>query len=215
MFKTIKPLEVSIFIIGIVGRIGSGKTTAASILEKKIKSSVIIDVDSLAKEIYEADEDILKNIRAVFGDEVFTGEGLNYSALADRVFNDSAELKKLNRLMFPLIRNEVRNQLKENQEKKFLLLDAAVLFNCKLDVLCDYILWVNASKSTRKKYLLSKGIAEEEAEMKIRGQKIRINRSLVDFKIDNNGDKEKLESLCERAVRDILSRVGERNDKQV
>jgi len=187
----------------------------AGILKKEIGNSRVIDVDSLAKDIYHSHEDILKNIRAVFGDEVFDQKGLDYGALADRVFSAPAELKKLNRLMFPLIRGEVKNQVRQNQDRDFIIIDAAVLFNCKLDVLCHYIIWVKASKNTRQKHLLSKGLAEDKAEMKIRGQKIRINRSLVDYVIENDGDKQKLRSVCRQVLRDILYRVGGKDEKQV
>ncbi len=170
-----------------------------------------IDVDSLAKDVYDSEEDILKHIRTVFGEEVFDGESLDFGALADRVFSSSAELKKLNRIMFPLIRREVKNQIREYTDKDFVIIDAAVLFNCKLDVLCDYVIWVKASKDVRKKNLLNKGIPEQKAEMKIKGQKIRLCNGRMDYVIENNGDRKKLESICGKVAEDIHRRYGDIN----
>lgn len=196
-----------------MGRIGSGKSTAAGILKEKVKNSAVIDVDRLAKKIYDSDENILRNIKAVFGEEVFDHRGLCFEALADRVFSDTAELKKLNRLMFPLIRSEIRNQIKKHKDKDFLIIDAAVLFNCKLDVLCDYVILVNASKKVRKKNLLNKGISEPKAEMKIKGQKIRICRGQVDWSIENNGNIDKLRLACGRVYKDIMDKFGDQDEK--
>ncbi|MCG9479935.1 MAG: dephospho-CoA kinase [Actinomycetia bacterium] len=207
--------EDVIFIIGIAGKIGSGKTTVARILGQQLENSLLIDVDSLAKQLYENYPDLLKDIRMEFGDQVFSQDRLDYGQLAKKVFTDQSQLTRLNRIMFPLIRSEIKEQIQSNQHKDYIIIDAAVLFNCKLNILCDHITWVKAPPRLRKKYLVSKGISEAEAEMKIKGQKIRIDKSLVDRIIDNHRSEKRLAAEAEDLARDIVFRSSVKNGKQV
>ncbi len=179
-------------VIGIVGRIGAGKTTVANIISELKENTLAIDVDKVAKNIYKMDENVLKEIKSSFGDDVFDGGNLVFRRLGQKVFSDSSELKKLNRIMFPLIRNEVKNMIDSSHDKNLIVIDAAVLFDCKLDLLCDYIIQVKAEKRKRKKLLIKKGLPEGEANLKLKGQKIKINKKLVDFLIVNNSNLENL-----------------------
>lgn len=105
-----------------------------------------MDVDKVAKNIYSKNPVILNELRKIFGDGVFNSDGdLIYKSLAEKVFSSKTELEKLNRLMFPLIRSELKNILNENQDKNYIMIDAAVLFDCKLDLMCDYVILVDTS----------------------------------------------------------------------
>ncbi|MGM0367909.1 MAG: dephospho-CoA kinase [Actinomycetota bacterium] len=186
-----------------VGRIGSGKTTVADIICKLEDNCLVIDVDKLAKGIYKKDETVIKEIKNTFGEEVFGNGSLAFGLLAKKVFSDARELNKLNRIMFPLIRNEVKNVIDANREKDLIVIDAAVLFDCKLDLLCDYIIHVKADKRKRGEFLKGKGLPEDEAELRINGQKIKINHNLVNFEIINNASIDCLKAKIEQALDQI------------
>ncbi len=162
-----------------------------------------IDVDKLAKGIYKKDERVIKEIKSTFGEEVFGNGSLAFGLLAKKVFSDPRELNKLNRIMFPLIRNEIKNVIDANREKYLIVIDAAVLFDCKLDLLCDYIIHVKVDKRKRKKFLKGKGLPEEEAKLRITGQKIKINHNLVNFEIINNASIDSLKAKTEQALGQI------------
>jgi dephospho-CoA kinase len=198
--------EDIIFIIGIVGKIGAGKTTVASGLEKLLPNSRVIDVDGLAKGLYESKPELLKDIRRDLGEEVFNNGQLDLKALALEVFGSKAQLTKLNRIMFPAIRREVKEQVDASQDLDYLIIDAAILFSCKLNLLCHYVVWVKSPPRYRKKFLISLGMPEEEAQLKIKGQKIRIDRSLVDFTLENTRSEKRLWSGIENLAQDIILR---------
>jgi dephospho-CoA kinase len=158
----------------------------------------------LAKNIYFKKPDVLNKVREIFGDEILDYKGdLDFNSLGEKVFSNKKELEKLNRFMFPLIREEVKDLLSKNQNKDYIVVDAAVLFDCKLDLLCDYIILVETSDENRKTFLKNKNLLNNDIKLRIEGQHIKIDREKVYFFIDNNGSKD---SLFKR-VKDILVNI--------
>jgi len=164
----------------------------------------MLDVDKVAKNIYSKNPEILNELRKIFGDEVFNSDGdLIYKSLAEKVFSSKTELEKLNRLMFPLIRSEVKNILNENRYKNYIIIEAAILFDCKLDLMCDYIILVDTSDRRREIFLKNKNFLDDDVELRIEGQHIKINRRKVNFIINNNNSKESLLKKVEKILKNI------------
>ncbi|MBE3093064.1 MAG: dephospho-CoA kinase [Chloroflexi bacterium] len=191
-------------VLGISGRIASGKSTVSRYIKKIKKNTLILDVDKVAKNIYSKNPVILNELRKIFGDEVFNSDGdLIYKSLAEKVFSSKTELEKLNRLMFPLIRSEVKNILNENRDKNYIIIEAAILFDCKLDLMCDYIILVDTSDEIREIFLKNKNFLDDDIELRIEGQHIKINRKKVNFIINNNNSKESLLKKVEKILKNI------------
>jgi dephospho-CoA kinase len=187
---------MKIIVIGIVGKTASGKSTAGARIESLAKSLsrsiLVIDIDSLAKSIYRRNNSILKDLRACFGDDIFYEDGtIKYEILAKKVFSQKYELEKLNKLMFPLIISEVKGLINKNKGKDFLIINAAILFNCELYRLCDYIILIKADINKRKKFLKYKktNLSDLDIELRIRGQYIKIIKKFVDFTVVNDSSK--------------------------
>jgi dephospho-CoA kinase len=146
----------------------------------------------------------LKKLGQVFGKEIFNSEGsLIYTELAKRVFSDKKELYKLNKLMFPLIKDEIKNILTKNSKRDYIIVDAAVLFDCGLDDLCDYIFYIRNSLSRRKLFLKNKGFSDDDIKMRIGGQHIKINKEKINFIVDNNKSKKDLFEKIEKIMAEI------------
>ena len=98
-------------ILLITGGIGSGKTTAGKILEKEgIK---VIFADKLSRIATKASGKTLKKIRDTFGSEILFPDGnLNRKALAGIVFYNQKALRKLNRIIHPVVHRYVDEALK-------------------------------------------------------------------------------------------------------
>jgi len=132
-----------------------------------------------------------------------SGGDLIYKALAEKVFSGKTELEKLDRLMFPLIRSEVKNILNENQDKNYIIIEAAILFNCKLDSMCDYIILVDTTDRRREIFLKNKNFQDTDIELRIEGQHIKIDKKKVNFVINNNSSKESLFKKVEKILKNI------------
>jgi dephospho-CoA kinase len=84
-------------ICGLTGQISSGKTTVGKYLENKHLAK-IINIDELNKEVL-AEENVLKSIRKIFGDEVFNSTGqLDKLKLRQIIFANDGKRKKLEKI---------------------------------------------------------------------------------------------------------------------
>ncbi len=125
-------------IVGITGRIGSGKSSVAGILAKKY-GFIHIDVDKFGHASLEDEKDKLVNI---FSDSILKKNGeINREKLGSIVFSDPEKLLLLNSITHQKMRDNIIDFVK-NSSGRFFTLDAALLFKMKLYKICDYILAV-------------------------------------------------------------------------
>lgn len=98
------------FVIGLTGGIGSGKTTVAELFFSL--GVPVIDTDQIAHRLTEKGQPALSSIRKQFGDQIFHSDGsLNRQALAKQIFNDEQARQQLQTILHPAIWREVEAQL--------------------------------------------------------------------------------------------------------
>ncbi|WKC76254.1 dephospho-CoA kinase [Borreliella valaisiana] len=127
-------------IIGITGRIASGKDTVSKIISNKY-GFCEINVDKLGHLVLrEKKEEIVK----IFGQKILnTKNEIDRLLIRNLVFNDGKELKKLESISHPIILNKIKKILIQNQSTK-ILINAALLFKINLEKFCNYIIVVKA-----------------------------------------------------------------------
>ena len=165
--------------------------------------SLVLDVDLLAKEIYRNNHAVVKKISAVFGSEVLKNDGsIDFTKLGKIVFNDFTQMKKLNDLMFPLINKSVAGFIKDNSDKKYIIIDAAILFDAGLDRFCDKIIYLKADTVKREKFLKCKNLnlGLEDIRQRICNQKISINMDKIDLIIENDSSLEALYEIIDSFI---------------
>ncbi len=200
--------RIIIIIIGLTGRISSGKSTVASMIEKAEDKIRVLDVDAIAKDLYEINANIKADLQKTFGPDIIDGKrNILFEKLAKIVFSDQIELSKLNRLMFPLIRREIKNMIRSDKVNNYIIIDAAVLFDAKLDLLCDFIVLVDTEESLRKTFLKNKNLDNNEIELRVEGQHIKINENRVDFRVTNDAT---IENLSEKTLK-IFKSIKKKN----
>jgi len=161
---------------------------------EKVEDGIrVLDVDAIAKDIYKKNTGIKTDLKKTFGPDIIEDNGnILYRKLAQIVFSDQIELSKLNRLMFPLIRRDIKNMIKSDKDNDYIIIDAAVLFDAKLDLLCDFIVLVDTGEDLRKTFLKNKNLSDNEIELRVEGQHIKINENRIDFRVINDGTIENL-----------------------
>lgn len=187
----------------------SGKSTVCAYLNEFIHDSIVLDVDSLAKEIYCENPGLVEKLCGCFGECILNPEGsVDFKSLGSIVFSSKNDLEKLNSIMAAEISKKVEEYLKKNHGHSCILIDAAILFNTDMYKFCDLIIWVSTDKQKRLIVLKNKaGLSESEAVLRIEGQRIKYKRTLVDHLIRNDGSKESLKKkifeLAEKIKPDI------------
>jgi len=182
-------------VLGITGKIASGKSTIGKYIKKQIGNTLFIDVDKVAKNIYCKSQNVRLELMECFGKNVCNFDGaVNYKLLAEKVFSSKKELARLNNLMFGLIEQEIQKIIKANRDKRCIIIDAAILFGSNLYKLCDCIIWVKAGIERRSDFLKlkNKHFSDKDIKLRIEGQHIKIIKKLVNFEICNNGSLEDL-----------------------
>lgn len=91
------------FVIGLTGGIGCGKSSAAQIFARL--GATVTDTDEIAHRLTQKDAPALLDIFREFGETVRLPDGsLDRAGLREKVFSDAAARKKLEALLHPLIR---------------------------------------------------------------------------------------------------------------
>jgi len=202
---------IKIFVIGIAGRTGSGKSTAAGYLQSCLKDSLLIDADKIAKEIYFSDKSAREQVSTCFGDFVLKADGrIDYRKLGKLVFSSKEKLCSLNDIMLPRIESAIKEKLRLNSDKKYLIIDAAILFNSGIHKICDFIIWVRAGRKRRQEMLAEKsGLTADEIMLRIEGQMVKKIPSRIDFVLDNNGTIEEMQDK----IKGITAIIGNAANK--
>ncbi|MBN1942918.1 MAG: dephospho-CoA kinase [Phycisphaerae bacterium] len=141
--------DKNIPVIGIVGGVGSGKSTVAEEFERRRCRR--IDGDKLGHALL-ANDDVKREIRSLWGDAVFDETGaVSRRAVAEIVFQDAEQLAALERILHPRIRAEIVKALSEAQatDCPAVVIDAAVLFEAGWDDLCTHVVFVDAPEKDR------------------------------------------------------------------
>jgi dephospho-CoA kinase len=115
------------YIVGLTGGIGSGKSEAAKLFAEL--GAPVVDVDVISHELTTKGQATLKKIAQVFGKDILSSDGsLNRAALRQKVFADSKARKKLEAILHPAIYNKATERLEENASAPYQILAIPLLF---------------------------------------------------------------------------------------
>lgn len=145
-----KPIQ-----IGITGGIGSGKTLVCKIFGTL--GVPVYDADSRAKNIMTTDGILVDQIKKEFGSLSYDARGvLNREYLSAAVFSKQDKLKQLNALVHPRVAIDYGQWVEKHAESKYVLKEAALLFESGSYKMLDKIILVRAPKEIRMKRVLER-----------------------------------------------------------
>jgi dephospho-CoA kinase len=173
-------------VVGLLGGVGSGKSTVARLLASR--GARVIDADRIARDVLE-EPDIRSGLRRRWGDAVMDSGGRpDRAALARLVFRDRRALRRLNRLVHPRVIARIRRILARwRGDPRPVVLDAPLLLEtslwrfCTLRVFVDAPATVRARRTTRGRGWTPREFARRERFQTGLARKCR----LADARIDN------------------------------
>lgn len=133
--------------IGITGGIGSGKTTICKIFEQL--DVPVYEADHWAKTITNTDTEIKKELFRQFGEDLFNENGLDRNKLAEIIFNNSEALNKVNQIIHPKVIDHFNDWCKQYENKKYVIQEAAVLFESGFYKLFNKMITISAPVELR------------------------------------------------------------------
>lgn len=186
------------FVVGVTGGIGSGKTTVTNLFQEH--GITIVDADVIARHIMDTGSPALAAVEQRFGTEALNDNGsLNRVWLRERIFNHPEDKQWLNALTHPLIRERLLRELK-TARSPYVILSAPLLVENRLTQLCDRVLVVDASEATQVARTLRRDdVSEAQVLAIIEAQATRQQRfDAADNIINNDGDRSLLATEVER-----------------
>jgi dephospho-CoA kinase len=192
-------------IIGIMGGIGSGKSTVAAEFAKL--GCKVIDADKIAHELLKNDT-VKGKIVAFFGRDIVDSKAnINRKRLGEIVFADDNKLTMLNGIIHPLVIERVEElieQYKRQNQIKAVVLDMPLLVEIGWAGRCNELIFVDCKEKIRAERAKKMGFDENQLKIRENFQISLDNKaSLADNTIENNSDF----SAMVRQVADIFSDI--------
>ena len=197
-----------VFVLGLTGGIGCGKTEAA--LHLASLGARHIDADAISRDLTAAGGEALPEIRRLFGDGVFLEDGqLNRRALADVVFYDAAAKRALEGVIHPLVQRRVMDVIHGEHDALVAVLDVPLLFETGMDVLCDACWTMSAPEGVQLERVCARdGLDEERARARIANQMpMEARNARADRVINTDRPIEKTRQELTQLYQQLLKRI--------
>lgn len=145
--------------IGITGGIGSGKSVVASLLQLYGIPVYVADIES--KRLTATSPLIKEKLTILFGNELYTEDGLNKKLLASLIFGNPECLKQVNAIIHPEV-NRHFLAWTESRSTSLCAIESAILFESGFDKVVDTSLMVYAPLDVRIERAIQRDSAARE-----------------------------------------------------
>lgn len=152
-------------LVGITGGIGSGKSLICKIFE--VLKIPVYYADDRAKLLMATDEGLINKIKDSFGEISYNSEGeLNRKYIAEQVFGNVKKLNLLNDLVHPAVEKDFKRWVMQNADQKYLLKEAALIFESGSYKQLDHVINVDAPENVRIARVLRRDPWRSEGQIK-------------------------------------------------
>ena len=139
--------------IGLTGGIGSGKSTIAEIF--KIFRIPVYNSDERAKALMNENPQLIKEITQIFGATIYQNGVLNRAELGAIVFKNPELLQQLNAVVHPAVGHDF-NSWCAAQNTKYVIKEAAIIFETGIEKSLDGVIAVIAPESLRMQRVMQR-----------------------------------------------------------
>lgn len=135
---------MSMFVVGLTGGIGSGKTVASDRFEEL--GVKVVDADIASRVVVEIGKPALSSIEGEFGSDVISDDGsLNRAKLREIIFKDDEAKSWLESLLHPLIGQHISDEI-ASATSRYVILVSPLLFETTQFQMCNRTLLIDVPK---------------------------------------------------------------------
>lgn len=185
------------FIVGLTGGIGSGKSAVADMFREQ--GITVVDADIAARQVVVKGSPALSAIANHYGRDILLPDGtLNRSKLRDIIFADETAKQWLEALLHPLIGKWIKEEL-ASAASPYAILESPLLIEAGQDQLSDRILVVDLPEILQQQRAAARDNADPEQIRAIMASQLPRNERLAkaDDIVDNS---ETLEQTREQVL---------------
>lgn len=192
-------------IAALTGNYGMGKSTVLACFNAL--GAVTIDSDRIVAELLDRRPVVAEIVRTL-GPDVLGPDGrLDRKRTAGLVFGDERKRRKLEKLLHPLVFQEVEKRIRKIRARHaVVIVEVPLLFEGKYQARFARTITVHTTRKTALKRLAGSGISAREASRRLRAQlPISVKKKLADFTVDNNGSRASTRLQVGRIYRALCS----------
>ncbi|MBN1892501.1 MAG: dephospho-CoA kinase [Clostridiales bacterium] len=198
------------FVVGITGGIGAGKSSVADVFRSK--GVKVLDADEISRRVTGVGGVALDEIRELLGKKAVDSDfALNRKYVASLVFSDRTMLDRLTEVVHKHVFEQMSRELSAEQEKgtKIVVLDVPIPVRKGFVDVCNQIWVISADESVRIERLVERGMDPKDAirrmEMQMTAEEYE---ELADIVIENNGSLDELKTKVEKHIAAQLHERG-------
>ena len=136
--------------IGILGDVGSGKSYVA-----KQFGFPVFDADAEVTKIYKKNRNCFNRLRKKLPKYIFSFP-IKKRELIKAIVDNQSNLKKIIKIVHPIVRTNMNNFFKKNKNKKIVVLDIPLLMENKINKKNYILIFVDAKKKEMQRRLRKK-----------------------------------------------------------
>ena len=189
--------------VGLSGGIGCGKSTVLGFFSEAGWQTV--DTDAVVRELLAADAEVQAQLLSRWGEAVFAEGAVDHDALAKRVFGHEDDLKWLEELLHPLVRESWQSSIAQTPNANWLV-EIPLLFEKRLESRFDLTVCIVCPHNLAAKRMVARAYTEEQIEQRRKQQMpLKEKMELADYLISNAGSLEFLKQQTTRLIEQITT----------
>lgn len=208
------------FIIGLTGSLGTGKSTVAAMFARR--GAKVIDADAITRDLlapgkpgcpasgvsYAANKKCVKKVAKIFPGVILNKSTINRSELAKIVFSHPRELQKLTDILYPEALKVVKSLISQYKHEPFVILDAPLLFESGWDKITDTTIVVKAKRAQQIQRAQKRlGTTRSDVTRRLKNQiPLKEKCDMADIIIDNSHDLKRTLNQVDAIINVILRR---------
>ena len=196
------------FVVGLTGGIGSGKSAATAIFEDL--GIDVVDADLASREAVLPGSKALDQIQKKFGNEILLeDQSLNRAKLREIIFDNSEDKTWLEQLLHPEIRHIIQSKL-ENSSSEYVILVSPLLFETDQHEFCNTTILIDSSLNSQVSRTSKRDSVSEDSVKKIistqmsRDDKLKIAKIVI----NNDDSLEQLESNVKKVHENLIKEIA-------
>ena len=196
------------FVVGITGGIGSGKSAVTDHLE--VLGITVVDADKVARVVVEPGTNGLTAIAEHFGKDILLADGdLDRAALRKIVFDNPDERKVLEGITHPRIRDEIARQLSQ-ATSPYVVLSSPLLLESGQNTFADYVVVVDVPEEVQLRRTMARDDNSEALVKQIMAAQLdrQTRPSRADTSITNDATLEVLYQRVNVLHEELLARAA-------
>ncbi len=198
------------FVLGITGGIGCGKSTVSGYFRDR--GVMVLDADEISRQVTDVGGVALPEIAELLGPRAITAQGaLNRKYVASLVFSEKKKLDKLSSIIHRYVLSTIAEEIAKAAEKKvkLVVLDVPIPVRHGFVDVCNQIWVVSTRDDIRLERLVLRGMDRDDARKRMAMQMTREEyEELADIVLENDGTIDELIEKVEKAVVQELNERG-------